>query len=764
MRYTKLIFTLLVIISIYNISNIYAQESRGMIIGKVVDAVSKQPLPFVNVLLKGTQLGSSTNDMGEYKITNIPVGIYQVQASAIGYNTGVKTDITVKAASPTNVDIEIQESTIELQGVIATAGYFQKDPLELISVANLSYEEIRRAPGGLEDVVRAVSILPGVAQTDAGRNDLVVRGGAPSENLFLIDGIVVPNINHFGTQGATGGPLSFINLDFVKETSFSTGGFSAVYGDKLSSVLKIDLRDGRKDHIGGKALISASQFGFNVEGPLNDNVNFIFSARRSYLDFIFKAAGFGFVPEYYDVLGKLNYRIDEKRSLNFLYISAFDNVKFFNDTPDKRYSNARALGSDQIQYLSGVVYKSLFDNGFYTISLSRNFVDYDSEQRDTLLNPIFLNKSREGENILGADMVLKITKSSEINIGGDIKLIKFKADIKLPVFKTSFGDILQINSLKAEDNYLKFGLYTQYSNRVRERLHYNVGLRLDYFDALKTKFYISPRYSMSYAITDITNINLSTGIYYQSPSYIWLQADPANKDLKSVRVNQYVLGFDHMLRKDVIVKLEGFYKDYKDYPASTLRTYLVLANSGAGYTGSDDNFASFGLERLTSGGKGNVRGIEFSAQKKSSDIPHYALFSLTYSEARFTALDGVERPGNYDQRLILNLGGGFIFNEKWEMSFKFRFFTGNPYTPYNPDGSQSVENYNSKRLDPNHALDLRLDRKWNFDHYTLIAFLDVQNVYNRKNRTTVKWDERTMAERKPSSIGILPSIGISLEM
>ena len=210
--------------------------------------------------------------------------------------------------------------------------------------------------------------------------------------------------------------------------------------------------------------------------------------------------------------------------------------------------------------------------------------------------------------------------------------------------------------------------------------------------------------------------------------------------------------------------MESFYKNYKDYPASALRTYLVLANTGAGFAGADDNFAAFGLERLTSGGKGNVRGIEFSAQKKSSDIPHYALFSLTYSEARFTALDGIERSGNYDQRLIINLGGGFIFNEKWETSFKFRFSTGNPYTPFNSDGSQSVEYYNSERMAANHALDLRVDRKWNFNHYTLITYLDIQNVYNRKNMGMVRWDARTMAIKKPSSIGILPSIGVSLEM
>ena len=205
----------------------------------------------------------------------------------------------------------MSEAVIELEGVTVSSDVFENLPTEVNSVKKFSYEEIRRSPGGFEDVVRALSVLPGVARQSAGRNDLVVRGGAPSENLYIVDGLIVPNINHFGSQGSTGGPLSFINLDFVEETTFSTGGFQANYGDKLSSVLKIDLREGRKDRLGGKALVSASQFGLNLEGPVSENSNFIFSLRRSYLDFIFNAAGFNFVPEYYDLLTKYNYNIDK---------------------------------------------------------------------------------------------------------------------------------------------------------------------------------------------------------------------------------------------------------------------------------------------------------------------------------------------------------------------------------------------------------------------------------------------------------------------
>lgn len=316
---------------------LHAQNNQGVISGTVIDATSKQPLPFANVFLVETGGGAATDLDGKYSITRLEPGSYRVRVSAVGYTTVTKTDITVSNAKPAVINFELMPSVIELEGVTVTSDYFSRSLTEINSVTYFGYEEIRRAPGGFEDVVRALSILPGVAVAEAGRNDLIVRGGAPSENLYLVDGFEVPNINHFGNQGATGGPLSFINLDFVDETSFATGGFPVMYGDKLSSVLQIKLREGRNDRAGGKATISASQFGLNLETPVTSNSSLLFSARRSYLDFIFKAAGFGFVPEYYDVLGKYSWNIDKTSKLSYLFVSAFDNVRYFNETEDQRY-------------------------------------------------------------------------------------------------------------------------------------------------------------------------------------------------------------------------------------------------------------------------------------------------------------------------------------------------------------------------------------------------------------------------------------------
>jgi hypothetical protein len=758
------ILSLFILLTAISYPQSLSENGNGSISGTVVDFITKQPLIGANIIVVGTTIGAATDLNGNFKIQSLQPNTYQLRASVIGYESQTKTDVVVSPGRLTQVFFKLNIQAVEFEGIEVTSDFFRKDPFEVNSIRTFSFEEIRRSPGGFEDVVRALSILPGVAQADAGRNDLIVRGGAPSENLYLVDGIEVPNINHFGTQGATGGPLSFINLDFVRETSFSTGGFSSLYGDKLSSVLTIDLRSGRNDRIGGKATISASQFGLNAEGPLfSENSSFLFSARRSYLDFIFKAAGFSFVPEYYDVLTKADFKIDNKNSLSFLFISAFGNVKFFNSDEEQRFDNSRILGTDQIQYVTGLSYRRLINNGFYNISLSRNYTDFDSRQRDINLNPLFTNKSKEEENNLRADLVYQISRESEINLGGTVKLIEFDADILFPTFITTFGDSLPITSLSKSEDFLKLGSYLNLNFKLFKRLTTNLGLRLDYFDALKTNTYLSPRFSTSYRLTDITNLNFSSGIYYQSPSYIWLIADKRNRELKNVRVNQFVIGFDHRLNEDALLKVEGFYKDYTNYPTSMIRPYLVLANTGAGFAGSDDNYSAFGLEPLMSEGFGNAHGVELSIQKKLSQTPYYGILSITYSEADFTALDGIRRPGSYDQNWIFNISGGYKIDNHWEVSTKFRFASGKPYTPFNSDGTQNIVDYNTRRLKSVHSLDLRLDRRWFFTGWTLITYLDVQNVYNRNNLSAIRWDPREQKVDESSSIGILPSIGISAE-
>ncbi len=745
-----------------------AQESQqkltGKIVGHVKNYATKEAVVSATVVIQGTTLGAATDLDGNFVINNVPIGTYVLRASALSFQTMVRTDVVVSVGKPADIHFELMESTVELEGVTVTTEYFQKSPDAPISVQTLGAEEIRRLPGGLEDVVRAISILPGVAQVQNGRNDLIVRGGAPSENLFVIDNIEVANINHFGTQGASGGPLSFINLDFVDQTSFKTGGFGAKYGDKLSSVLTIDLKDGREDRLGGKATISASQFGLNLEGPTDENGSFLFSARRSYLDFIFKAAGFGFVPEYWDFLGKVTYKLSPKDQLNILGILALDNVKLFNDTEEKRFDNSRILASDQTQALGGVSWRHLFNKGFTNVTLSQTYNGYNFVQNDSLLNPIFKSASDEYETSLRGDIVMQLNKESELSFGLQGKFVDFNSNIILPIpFSTNFGQLLTVNST-LDTTAIKSAVYGQWSQSLASNVRMTLGARLDYFNLINEQFSFSPRFSLSYAPNEVLTFTGSIGQYHQAPSYIWLVANPVNRNLNYVAVTQYVVGTEYLLRSDVKISLEAYIKDYSDYPASVSRPYLVLANTGAGFGGSEDGYASFGLDPLTSAGSGQAHGIELFLQKKLSEVPCYGLVSISWNEARFNALDGASRSSSFDQRWIINLGGGYILNEFWEFSGKFRFATGRPYTPYNSDGSQNSTAYNSIRIGANHSLDVRVDRRWNFADWTLITYIDIQNIYNRKAINVPLYDKRTKTVKQPEGgIALLPSIGVSAE-
>ena len=744
--------------------DLISQSQNGTITGEIVNLQTGEPLVGVSVAVIGTTIGSATNEDGSFIIQNVPVGTFSIRVSAVGFTPIIKTDIVVAPGKPAQVFFQMTERVVDVDEVTVTADYFQKNVDSPVSVQSLGYEEIRRIPGGLEDVVRAVSILPGVAQVQPGRNDLIVRGGAPSENLFVVDNVEVPNINHFGTQGASGGPLSFINLDFVNETSFSSGGFGARYGDKLSSVLSINLRDGRTDRIGGKAMISASQFGLNLEGPLGKDGSAFFSARRSYLDFVFKAAGFGFVPEYWDFLGKANYRLGAKDQVTFLGIAALDNVKLFNDTEKKKYDNARILYSDQNQGIAGITWRHLLPKGYSLVTVSQTLFTFDYRQDDTLhLTPIFSSSSHEYETAARSDVILQLDKSTEFSAGVQGKRVDFSSRILLPKFYTNYRDSLDINA-RLDTIAYKAAIYAQAAESFSHHFKVTVGARADYFNLIEKALVVSPRFSMSYAFTSVTSVSMSVGRYYQAPSYVWLVANPSNRKLSFVGVNQYVVGVEHLLRADTKISLEVYLKNYFDYPASLRQQFLVLANTGAGFGGSQEAFASFGIDPLVSGGSGKASGVELFLQKKLSEIPCYGLVSISYTDSRFTALDGVSRPSNFNQRWILNVGGGYILEKVWEFSAKFRFSTGRPYTPYNPDGTQEVAAYNTARIGANHSLDVRVERRWNFTEWNLMTYIDIQNIYNRRPLDVPIFDEQTKEVKQVSNtIGILPSIGISAE-
>lgn len=754
-------------------------QQTGVIQGKVVDAKTQEPLIGVNVIVVDTDLGASTDIDGRYRITGVPVGTVRLRFSYIGYEQLFRTDVIVRTNKPALENAELQPKAVEGEEVVVTAGYFNEVLKAQTSKIELSKEEIRRFPGGFEDVVRTVATLPGVAiNTEGGRNDLLVRGGGPSENLYLINNIEVPNINHFGSQGSGSGSLSFINLDFVDNVDFSTGGFSAQYGDKMSSVLALDMAEGREDRFGSKYLISATQYGLNAEGPLGDDGNFIYSIRRSYLDLIFEANGLPFVPTYTDWNFIANYDVTPTDKLFILGIGAYDEVNRDQSSLEKRVFNAGIMDNSQNRWIGGLNYRHLLGNGYLDLTLSTNYTDFQFSQVDSAQTEYFRSNATEVENNLKLQHFWQLTNRMNLLSGVSVKDVQ-------NANTTSFADTIYNRNgnrvpvsmlglpqtLQEKSDVFKNALFSELQWKLTPKLNVVTGIRADIYTFLDQPWYVAPRFKMRYSFNKVFSVKSSAGIYYQAPSYVWVIND-VNTRLKALRNNMAVVGFDYLLDEDLRLSLETYYKDYQDLPtgATPGTNYLVITNTGTGFGGRESDFQSFGYFPMESTAYGHAYGFELFLQKKYSEVPHYGKASLTYSKSEFTAGNGMTQPGEFDQRWIFNLYGGYKFNARWEISGKFRYFTGAPYTPvYRPsENGGEIQNlpeeYLSNRLEPGHHLDLRLDRYWIFKSWTLIAFIDIQNIYNNRIQIRPRYDfwENEVVDRQ--DIGILPSIGISAEL
>lgn len=748
----------------------------GMITGQVVDAATQQPLVGASVAVIGTKRGAISKKEGRFVISNVPAGVYTLKTTLVGYQQDQKSDIVISPGKPLTVLIQLSSAQVQFDETVVVSEAFRKDGQSISSTQTLTSEEVRRAPGVQEDVVRAVALLPGVAVTNAGRNDLAVRGGAPFENLFLVDNIEVPNINHFGSQGSSGGPLSLINIAFVRDVSLSTGGFGPKYGDRLSSVTNLTLREGNDQQFAGEINLSATGFGVIAEGPVGSSGTFLFSARRSYLDLIFKAAGFGFIPEYWDFSGKLTFDVSPQDKISFLAIGALDEVKF-NNTEENLYNNSRVTAPSQNQYFAGLTWRRLLEKGYLNVTLGRTFTYFNTVQQDSLANDVFRTVTNEGENSLRADLVLLPSSTLELNAGAIVKYAsQLDYQVVLPGFARldASGNPAPLN-VDTSFTALRAGIYAQADWSLTDQFKLTLGARGDYYAFLQQdQLALSPRASISYLLAPEMTVRLGGGRYYQAPQFIWMVGDVTNPaNLRPLRADQVVLGWEWIATPDIKIQVETYYKSYDAYPVRTFRPQAVLAPAGF-----DDIYTDipFGLEPLTNTGTGTAYGIEFFIQKKlSAAIPIYGLASISINRTQFLAADGVDRPGSFDTPIIATIAAGWRPSPEWEVSSKLRMSQGLPTTPYIttperaaetgfPIGSLDFDDFNEgARLPFFYALDARVDKRWFFNGWQLIVYVDVQNITGRKNVSGYKWNQETQTVEAQESIGVLPSIGINIQ-
>lgn len=759
----KFIFIFYVLIA----ASVFSQE-KGIINGNVKDKETQSPIKDAIVEIIELQKKTASDISGNFDFKEIPLGTYQVKISCIGYETIVKTDIVLLSSRPAYLGAELMLSNITTDVIDVEGKYFQKSTDESTSNYNLDFEEVRRAPGAVEDISRMVQILPGVSPANDGRNDLIVRGGSPAENLTMIDGIEIPNVNHYPTQGSTSGPIGMINVKLINNVDFSTGGFSARYGDKLSSVMHITFREGYRERILSDINLSTAGFGGVFEGPLfSKKGSFLFSVRKSYLNLIRGAIQLAAVPDYWDFNLKTVYDFNKNTKLTFVGVGGLDKISFEGESSEisdeNPYGNAKG---NQKQFTAGFNLKNLFRKGYIQTVAANSTAFTDIENRDLRTDAMkFYYKSTESDFNVKSEVFYQVNSNNNIIFGGGARYIKFKYENYFNSDTTSFGYVIPEVNVNRKDDFYKGSAFAQYTLKLFEnKIILNAGARYDYFSGTKNKNAFSPRFGISYSILPTTTISASTGIYYQSPEYLWLMSDIRNENLEFMKATHFVAGFEHLFTSDIRFSLEAYYKDYKNYPVSTLVPTYVLISGGT------ENGPNLLFGEAVSKGFGYSRGIDVSLHKKLTGNGFYGMVNYSLAESKVTGLEGGEKPGSFDYRHNITIIAGYQIAEDWLVGLKFRYTTGRPYTPIDEQASTiagrevaNFSDFNGARYKDYNRLDLRVDKKWNFKKLTIVSYFELQNVFNSENIYSYFWNEYKNEKATIYQWAFLPVGGFSIQ-
>jgi len=775
----------------------------GSIKGRVFNIKNNEPLPFTNIIVSGTTIGSISDFDGNFLFKGLNPGYVKLEATSVGFERIMTEEILVTNAKTASIDIAMKEVAVQISGVEVTASVFKRVEESPVSLKSLGISQIEKSPGSNRDISKVIQTLPGVASSVSFRNDIIVRGGGPSENRFLLDGIEIPNLNHFATQGASGGPVGIINTDFLREVDFYSGAFPASRGNSLSSVIDMKLIDGNPDRMVYRATLGASEMALSANGPVSEKTNVLVSVRQSYLQFLFSAIGLPFLPTFTDYTVKVKTKFNVKNELTIISIGALDNFKLNtglkNPTEEQQYILDYLPVNNQWNYAIGANYRHYRDNSYGTWVISRNMLfneayKYFNNDENAPENKILDYSSYEIENKIRYEEVLR-TEGYKISYGAGAEFAKYENNTFQKVFIPAGDDTITEINYASELKLFKWNVFAQVSKSIfEERLLLSLGIRSDandYSTKMSNLFkQISPRFSASYSLTPELALNFNTGRYFQLPAYTTLgyrlpDGELLNKTngLRYIQADHLVAGIDFRRNDQSKITLEGFYKFYNYYPFS-LRDSVSLASKGA-------DFGVAGDEGVTPISKGKAWGVElYYREKITRNID--ATVSYTWVRSSFEDKHGNFIPSAWDNRNILNVSALASLKKNWNVGIKWRFVGGSPYTPYDFERSSLIEawdakgrgylnydEFNTQRLTVFHQLDLRVDKEYYFKKWSLNLYLDIQNLYNFKAQQPEELiqvrDENGQAVIKDplnyelkyltsESGTVLPTIGIIVEL
>jgi hypothetical protein len=736
----------------------YVQSQVGIVRGKVVNASSNVGLPLVKIQLLDQQIGAISSEDGSYEINGIAPGVYSFKASSPGFKDQIINEITVTNARSIDLDFFLEVVIVEQKEVTIRANRFQRNVESPLSLKSLNSTEIERLPGANRDVSKVIAALPGVASRATFRNDIIIRGGSPGENKFYLDGIEVPNINHFATQGSSGGPVGLLNVNFIREVDFYSGAFPANRANGLSSVISFKQKDGNKDGLITNFALGSSDAALTFDGPIGKKVNFIFSARRSYLQFLFAALKLPILPTYNDFQYKVNVKLNDKNKISFIGLGAIDDFRLNTTVNDKitdtvqREYNDFILGNLPLQkqwnYTLGINYSHTSKNSVQTIVLSRNMLNNTSSRYkdfiETEANKLQDYSSFEAENKLRMEHTY-LNNGWKWNVGLGYEYARY--------FNSTFNKITFQGSpltidFKSDLFMSKAAVFSQLSKGFfGEKVNLSLGIRSDisnYSSGMMNPFnQLSPSFSINYRITPSFALNANVARYHQLPSYTILgyrdmAGDLVNKsnNLTYIQADHFVFGAEYLTKLNSRFTLEGFFKKYDKYPFS-IKDSISLANVGS-------DFGIVGNEAVSSNSKGRTYGAEFLYQQKLFK-GFYAILAYTFVVSEFKDKNNLYVPTAWDSKNIVSFTGGKRFKKGWEVGFRWLFSGGSPYTPYDVETSTLKQNWdingfgildynalNTKRESSFHQLNVRVDKKLFLNRMNLNFYLDIQNAYGFK--------------------------------
>ncbi len=780
----KALFCIILILT----ANILVAQVTTTIYGKVLDEFG-EPLFGASVFLEGTQLGAQSDFEGNYKISGVVPGSYNLIVNYLGYEPQTKYNIIVRSKGTPTYNFKLQEATQELDEVVVSNATIITRPKETpLSTQTLSAVEIATYPGSNNDVVQVAQTLPGVSPSIGGfRNDLIIRGGAPNETVYYLDGMEIPNINHFSTQGSAGGPVGLINVSFIDNVTLSTSAFNARYDNPLSGVLQFQQRNGNSRNFAGNFRVSASEAALTLEGPLFKNggeestTTFLASVRRSYLQFLFQTIGLPFRPDYWDYQYKINHEINDFNSITLLGVGSIDD--FSINTPEE-FDPEQQAQVEQAPFIiqrtntMGISWRNRFKNGngFMQTTLSNNTLNNDFTRYADPENEqgvIFNNDARESETKLRYELT-QFFEDWKLTSGFNVQ----HSD-----YTNTTIDVRNNLSFDTAIDFMKYGLFANATRSFFDNtLDVSLGFRMDDDSFTENRSLLntfSPRFSVSYEFAPDWRLNGSIGRYFKLPPYTILGFRNTNDELINRNVDytqsdHLVLGLQHFFTPSSNISFEGFYKRYEDYPVS-VRDGVSLANKGGG-------FEVLGSEPIETVGKGRSYGAELQFQQKLSNN-FYGIFSYTWFYSEFTGFEtNTYLPSVWDSRHLISFVGGYKLKRNWELSSRYRFAGRTPFVPTDLDATlanypEIVLDYarlGEEKLAIFSQLDVRLDKKWNFKKFAFELFIEAQNILGQNTPSPTDFglnrDDMGMVIQPQSLVAIeddggqiIPSLGIVID-